>query len=85
MKKAASEKGIDVQIQARAEGTLAGLVQNYDVILVTPQLKYNEENIKGICDRANVPYAIIPSIDFGTMNGPAVLQLAIDTIGKEAA
>jgi PTS system cellobiose-specific IIB component len=84
MKKAAADKDLDVQIQAKAESTLAGLVNNYDVILVTPQLKYNEDNIKTICGRAGVPYALIPSMDFGTMNGPAVLQLALDTIGKEA-
>jgi PTS system cellobiose-specific IIB component len=83
MKKAALEKGLDVNIQAKAEGVLSGVVSNYDVVLVTPQLKYNEKRIGEICDQAGVPHIMIPSMAFGTMDGDAVMNLVLESLSQE--
>ena len=83
IKKAAAEKGLSVNVLAKAEGALAGSVSNFDIVLVSPQLRYNDQKIIEICNKAGVPYAFVTAMDFGTMNGEAVLQLAIDTLGEE--
>jgi len=80
MKKAAQKLNLDANIDARSEAELASRVANLDIVLVTPQLRYNEKRIKEVCDKAKVPYEHIPQKDFGAMNGEAIIQLALKKI-----
>ena len=80
MKKAAQQMGGNITVDARSEAELSGMISTVDIVLITPQLRYNENSIKQICDRAGVPYDLIPPSDFGTMNGEAVLRLALRKI-----
>lgn len=78
MKKVAKEKNIDSEIWAISVDEITKLIEMPDVILLGPQIKYHmqevEEQIK------NVPIKVIPMIDYGTLNGEKVLDLALSLI-----
>lgn len=85
IKKAADKRDLKITVDAQAESALRGLVNTLDFVLITPQLRFNEKKIREVCDQAKVPCGIIPSMDFATMNGEAVIQFVLDTINQKGA
>ena len=80
MKKVAEEKGIEADIQALSESQIKKHLEGLDVALLGPQVGYELPNIKKICEPYGVPVAVIPSVDYGMMNGEKVLNFALDII-----
>lgn len=49
-----------------------------DVVLLGPQVRYLEADFKNKLEGTNIPLAVIDMTAYGMMNGPKVLQQAID-------
>ena len=49
-----------------------------DVVLLGPQVRYLEAGSKNKLEGTNIPLAVIDMTAYGMMNGPKVLQQAID-------
>lgn len=77
MRKAASENGLDVTINAYPESELEKRVDEIDVALLGPQVRYLLNKAKGICEPKGVNVDVINSIDYGMMKGDKVLEAAI--------
>lgn len=84
MREAASKKNIEADIKAGPIPFIEKTCQNesVDAILIAPQMAYRISTYGPICDKYNVPYAIIPGLEYGRLNGEAVLKLATDLIDK---
>ena len=54
-------------------------MQEADVILIGPQIRYELENVKLLA--GDVPVAAIDMRDYGMMNGPKVLDQAFGISG----
>ncbi len=81
MQKASSEAGIESKIWAVSiEALEANLKEGVDVVLLGPQIKYKEKEVKTICEPARVPSAVINMMDYGSMNGKKVLEFALGLI-----
>lgn len=80
MKKAAEAKGIEADIEAFSESTLSKYLDGLDAALLGPQVAYTLPNAKKICEPVGVPVAVIPTVDFGMMNGEKVLDFALKLI-----
>lgn len=80
MKKAAEAKGVEANIEAFPEGQMAKHLDGLDVALLGPQVGYTLPNSKKICEPAGVPVAVIPTADYGMMNGDKVLEFALKLI-----
>lgn len=80
MKKAAESKGIEADIAALPESQMAKHLEGLDVALLGPQVAYTLSNAKKICDPKGIPVAVIPSVDYGMMNGDKVLDFALKLI-----
>lgn len=80
MKKAAEAKGIEADIEAFSESTLSKHLDGLDVALLGPQVAYTLPNAKKICEPVGVPVAVIPTVDYGMMNGDKVLDFALKLI-----
>lgn len=78
MKKAAEAKGIEVNIEAFPEATMSKHLDGLDVALLGPQIGYTLPKAKEICDQQGIPVAVIPTIDYGMMNGEKVLDFALN-------
>ncbi|MFI3210957.1 MAG: PTS sugar transporter subunit IIB [Peptostreptococcaceae bacterium] len=77
MKSAATEKGIEAEINAYPESELSARVDEIDVALLGPQVKFLLPKAKEICEPKNVPVDVINMMDYGMMNGAKVLDTAL--------
>ncbi|GIM30212.1 PTS sugar transporter subunit IIB [Clostridium polyendosporum] len=82
MRKAAEVKGIEVEIDAHPESQMAKHLDGLNVALLGPQVGYILPKAKKVCDEKGVPVAVIPTVDYGMMNGEKVLAFALKLAGK---
>ncbi|SFQ02503.1 PTS sugar transporter subunit IIB [Salibacterium halotolerans] len=78
MRQAAEQKGIEAEIDAYAEGELNQHMEELEVILIGPQVRYLKQRISGKADSYNIPVDVIDNMAYGTMNGDKVLQQALN-------
>ncbi|AQS03557.1 PTS sugar transporter subunit IIB [Clostridium beijerinckii] len=83
MQKYAGEIGRkDLVINAEPVEDLDENVDDYDVFLLGPQVKYKEKWVKEIVDEKGKPYACIPVQLYGRIDGKSVLELALNLMDK---
>ncbi|MEE0966557.1 MAG: PTS sugar transporter subunit IIB [Bacilli bacterium] len=78
MEKAAVEKEIEVEITAVPLTTAEKQIDEWDVIMLGPQVRHNMKQLTSIGSKT--PIAVIEMRDYGLMNGPAVLDAALKII-----
>ena len=78
MQKVAKKRKLDVDIEAVAEAELKNRVSEINVILLGPQVKYLLDDMKKRMKKHDIAVEVIDSINYGTMNGKAVLEQALD-------
>ena len=74
----AKEANIDAQIWAISEANLANEITNCDVVLLGPQVRFMLNKAEEIAKPHNVPVEVINMMHYGTCNGKAVLDRAIE-------
>ncbi|MFJ5625057.1 PTS sugar transporter subunit IIB [Peribacillus loiseleuriae] len=70
-------KPVDIKIEAHPAGQLREYVEQFDVVLVGPQMKHQFEDLEKICKPYNKPIAVIDRKDYGMVNGGNILKAAI--------
>lgn len=83
MEKAAKEMGVEALISAYPEAELEKHLDEADVVLLGPQIRYALKRSKQLCDPRKIPVAVINSIDYGMMDGKKVLEEALSMIEKQ--
>ena len=78
METAAKEANIDAKIWAISEANLANEITNCDVVLLGPQVRFMLNKAEEIAKPHNVPVEVINMMHYGTCNGKAVLDRAIE-------
>ena len=81
MKEAAKEKGVKCLIWTVGEAGLDLAHADADVILLAPQVRHLLPKLEAKTDHV-VPVVAISDIDFGKMDGAAVLESALKVIEK---
>lgn len=79
MEAAAKEQNIDLTISAMAFTQAEKLIQDWDVVILGPQVRHQLKGIEKAAD-GKVPVEVINMRDYGTMNGANVLKRAIEII-----
>ena len=84
MEEAAQRRNIEVDIKAYGVYQMEKCfdVETVEVALIGPQVAYMMLQIKKACDAKGVPFEVIPSLDYGRLNGDKVLDLALQIINK---
>ena len=77
MQEAAVSKQINVEIFAVAEADARNHT-DVNVILLGPQVRFLLKKIQEMVASQNIPVQVIESVHYGTMNGEAVLNQAMD-------
>ena len=81
MEKYAKENGIsDIVIKAQPIDDLEKDIDNFDVFLLGPQVKYKENWVKGIVEEKHKKYACIPPQVYGLVDGKKAMELALDLL-----
>lgn len=77
MKKKAVEIGKEVNIQAVGDGALSEFSDDFDVILLGPQIKFLFSKIRSQIPEQK-PVEVINMVDYGTMNAEKILNRAFE-------
>ncbi|MDS2779223.1 PTS sugar transporter subunit IIB [Streptococcus pneumoniae] len=80
MQQSATERGIEISIQAKSMTEAKKNIHEADVILIGPQIRYELLAVKEIA--GNTPVDTIDIRDYGMMNGAKVLEQALAWIGE---
>lgn len=77
MMASAEERGIDVEIMAVGEAQLKNNLENLDVVLIGPQVRYLEKKIREQLEPKGIKADIINPMAYGMIQGDKVLDQAI--------
>ena len=77
MEKYASENDIDLKIKATGVMSYDKYCQDFDVILVGPQVRYLFQSIQ---KKSQMPCAVMDSLAYGLQNCPIIMKQAFDLI-----
>ncbi|WP_027625160.1 PTS sugar transporter subunit IIB [Clostridium lundense] len=78
MNTAAVKTNVNVKIKAVPEVELKNNMDDADVILLGPQVRYLLNKIKSQAEPKGIKVEVINSMDYGTMNGENVLKYALN-------
>lgn len=78
MEAAAKEENIDVKIWAISEANLANEIQECDVVLLGPQVRFMLGKATEIAKPYGTPVEVINMMHYGTCNGKEVLKRALE-------
>ncbi|MFR5267046.1 PTS sugar transporter subunit IIB [Clostridium sp.] len=82
MKAAAKAKAIECSINTVAEAEMEEYEEDFDVLLLGPQVRFLFNKFKEKYEDKNIPVDVINTVDYGTMNGAKVLENALALIKK---
>lgn len=79
MEQAAKDKGLETKIYAVSVADVDNELakESIDVVLLGPQVRYEEANVRQKLEPYNIPLAVINMQDYGMMNGAKVLDSAL--------
>ncbi|ACZ00685.1 PTS sugar transporter subunit IIB [Streptobacillus moniliformis] len=78
MKKEAEVRNLEVEIMAIPEASSDEFVDKVDIVLLGPQIKYLENDIKA--KFVGIPVGVINMTDYGMMKGDKVLDFALSMV-----
>ncbi len=81
-KKAAKDRGIAINIDARSESQAENFLGQIDVMLLAPHYANIVDQFEKLAAPYNVPVAVIPHRIYGLIDGEALLDLSISLIEK---
>lgn len=77
MEQAAKDKGIDAKIWAVSADEVKSHIDQAEVLLLGPQVRYKLAQLKKEGEERGIPVDVISTIDYGTLNGKNVLEFAL--------
>ncbi|MFP3720838.1 PTS sugar transporter subunit IIB [Niallia circulans] len=81
MKQVAKEQSIEVNIWAVSDAELHENWEKADIVLLGPQVGYLKSNTEKVVGNS-IPVTVIDFVDYGRVNGAAVLKTALEMIEK---
>ncbi|MFB1049938.1 PTS sugar transporter subunit IIB [Paraliobacillus sp. JSM ZJ581] len=80
MKKEAEARNLAADIEAIPESQLSNHLEGLDVVLIGPQVRYLEKQVKAKVEPMGIKAAVIDSIAYGTVQGGKVLDQALELV-----
>lgn len=81
MKAAASEKGLEVEINALPVSECSSVIDKVNIVLLGPQVRFQKPQVDALVN-GRIPVEVIDMRLYGTMNGKAILEQVIAKIGE---
>ena len=73
-----SNRGLDVEIEARPMNEALDHMDDADIVLLGPQIGYAKADYEKATDK---PVEVIPMVDYGRMNAAGIIDMALAKIG----
>lgn len=77
-RKAAKKEKAEIEFKAKSESEVHNHLNEIDLLLVAPHLKYMIEEVQGACEEAGVKAGIIPQRVYGALDGKGLVKVAKD-------
>lgn len=74
IRKAAKNQGVELDIKARSDSEVDEYIEEIDLLLVGPHLKYMMEDLRHDAEANNIPAELISEEAYGSLDGEAVLE-----------
>jgi len=78
MKESAKNKNLEVEIDAVSTARFYELLDDYDIFLLGPQVKFQKAEFQAKAKEKNKPLDVMDFKDYGTMNGEKILDFALN-------
>lgn len=82
VKESAKLKEEDFAFTAIAADLLEQEIDNWDIVMIGPQVSHKTDFIAAICEPRNKPYVVIDKDVYDQMDGATVMKLALVTYKK---
>ena len=82
MKAAAAKEGVDLEIFAVPEVEITQSIDQADVVLLAPQVRFLFNKLKLELEPKGIPIAVIDGMTYGLMKGDAVVKQALELTKK---
>jgi len=83
IRKASKKKGLEMSVQARSESQLSEYLNEIDILLIGPHLKYMEDELKAKVADYHIKVSTIPQNIYGTLDGNKACALIEDLLRSE--
>lgn len=83
MRKALSEEGIDAEVKARSESEIDSYLDDIDILMIGPHLKYMVEEINEYIEGKDVVAILMKPEYYATLNGEAAVKHMLEEYNKE--
>jgi Phosphotransferase system cellobiose-specific component IIB len=80
MREVAKEKNIEATINSYSYLEVEKHLDDADVVLVGPQIKFKLDKIKDKCDKLKIPVEVMNTFDFGMIKSENLLNRALKII-----
>ncbi len=78
----ARERGIEADVASLPASEASGAA-GADCVLLAPQAGGHLSHAREACDALGVPAGVIPAVDYGTVNAPRMLDLALKLANEQ--
>ena len=82
IRQAAKDRNIEAEVNAYSYSDIGKYIDEADVMLLGPQIRFKKEEFEQKYADKNTPFVVIDTVDYGRMNGEAVLNAALEAINK---
>ncbi len=82
MQTAAIERGLEIDVFSASQAEAKEYFDEISILLLGPQVRYLEGELKKVLDSMGIPMLIIDSRDYGTINGEKVLDEVLAELKK---
>ncbi len=83
MKETAEQRKIPLEVEVVADSVLEDHMEGLDVVLIGPQVRYLEKELRGLLEPKGIKIDVIDQMSFGLMQGDKVLDQVITLLNKE--
>lgn len=82
MEEAAKQRGLDCKIWAVAQDRAEEEMKQADVLLIGPQMRFLKQKFEARANELGIKMDVIKPMDYGRCDGNAILNAAIELLGK---
>ena len=72
----------DFKFDAIPADSIEQVIDNWDIVLIVPQVSHKVDFISSVCDPRQIPYVVLDKDIYGKMDGATVLKIALVTYKK---
>jgi PTS system cellobiose-specific IIB component len=80
MREAATKKEIEVHIEAYSLEKFNENLENFDIFMLGPQVKFKQAEFQKLADSVNKKVEVINTMDYGMMKGEKILSHVLSII-----